>query len=461
MTLALLITAATGAWAGVTSVSVAGNWLNPQWDATTNQMTYNDGVYSITFSNMPAGQDYEFKFALNNSWDVSYGYSSTTAVELNKTLEIATQSGVDTNIKFDLAEACDVTISFNLTEPRTFMISTSGLVIGEDDKAPIKVAYNTDKTEASFEMPTSDVTATYTIKRDMSVDVAGEMADRIRIKKDGNDYQAVDATQMNPVVKDNLETNSPVTLTVTTDYTLQLQKQSETNADEWTDATALSVGNFRYKITGTGNYSGICYSEEFALFEGYEIEVPAGEFATFYKDEPLYADTETSADAVLYTVSSVSADKAVLSSAITTAPSLTPLLVFNSSEETKTFLLIPADAEPNLALTVAPEFVGTLEATTIAASTEALNNYALNGKQFVWVMNAIPVAANKAWLQIPNSEVTARNISIVFGDATGISHETYKSYETYDCYDLSGRKLNGMPTKKGVYIMNGRKVVVK
>ena len=138
-----------------------------------------------------------------------------------------------------------------------------------------------------------------------------------------------------------------------------------------------------------------------------------------------------------------------------------PLLVFNSSEETKTFLLIPTDAEPNLALTVAPEFVGTLEATTIAASTDEQNNYALNGKQFVWVMNAIPVAANKAWLQIPNSEVTARNISIVFGDATGISHETYKSYETYDCYDLSGRKLNGMPTKKGVYIMNGRKVVVK
>ena len=461
MTLALLLTAATGAWAGVTPVSVAGNWLNPQWDATTNQMAYNDGVYSITFSNMPAGQDYEFKFALNNSWNVSYGYSSTTAVELNKTLEIATQSGVDTNIKFDLAEACDVTISFNLTEPRTFMISTSGLVIGEDDKAPIKVAYNTAKTEASFEMPTSDVTATYTIKRDMSVDVAGEMADRIRIKKDGNDYQAVDATQMNPVVKDNLETNSPVTLTVTTDYTLQLQKQSETNADEWTDATALSVGNFRYKITGTGNYSGICYSEEFALFEGYEIKVAAGEYATFYKDEPLYADTETSADAVLYTVSSVSADKAVLSSAITTAPSLTPLLVFNSSDQAKTFLLIPAEAEPNLALTVAPEFVGTLEATTIAASTDEQNNYALNGKQFVWVMNAIPVAANKAWLQIPNSEVTARNISIVFGDATGISHETYKSYETYDCYDLSGRKLNGMPTKKGVYIMNGRKVVVK
>ena len=28
-------------------------------------------------------------------------------------------------------------------------------------------------------------------------------------------------------------------------------------------------------------------------------------------------------------------------------------------------------------------------------------------------------------------------------------------------YDLNGRKLNGMPTKKGMYIMNGKKVVVK
>lgn len=28
-------------------------------------------------------------------------------------------------------------------------------------------------------------------------------------------------------------------------------------------------------------------------------------------------------------------------------------------------------------------------------------------------------------------------------------------------YDLSGRKLNGMPTRPGIYINNGRKIVVK
>ena len=28
-------------------------------------------------------------------------------------------------------------------------------------------------------------------------------------------------------------------------------------------------------------------------------------------------------------------------------------------------------------------------------------------------------------------------------------------------YTVDGRKLNGMPTKKGIYVKNGRKVVVK
>jgi hypothetical protein len=188
--------------------------------------------------------------------------------------------------------------------------------------------------------------------------------------------------------------------------------------------------------------------------------VAAKEFITYYKDEPLYADTETSADAVLYTIQSVNGDQAQLSAAIETAPSYTPLLIFNNSDQAKTFLLIPADAEPNLALTVAPEFVGTLEATTIAASTDDQTNYALNGKAFVFVKNDLPVAANKAWLEVSNSN--ARAINLVFdGEATGIN-EAYGAngnYKTNEWYDLNGRKLNAAPNRKGVYIKDGKKIV--
>ena len=77
--------------------------------------------------------------------------------------------------------------------------------------------------------------------------------------------------------------------------------------------------------------------------------------------------------------------------------------------------------------------------------------------------NALPVAANKAWLAIPAS-VTAnvKAIKLVFEDGTtGISEANGISGMTGTWYDLNGRKLNKKPTTKGVYIFNGKKVAVK
>ena len=107
----------------------------------------------------------------------------------------------------------------------------------------------------------------------------------------------------------------------------------------------------------------------------------AKEFITYYKDEPLYVEDEA---AELYTIESVNGDQAVLSDRSDAMPSNTPMLVYNKSNETKVILLIPC-AEPDMAITVAPEFQGTLTGTTIAASTEGQTNYAFNGKAFVFV----------------------------------------------------------------------------
>ena len=113
-----------------------------------------------------------------------------------------------------------------------------------------------------------------------------------------------------------------------------------------------------------------------------------------------------------------------------------------------------------MAITVAPEFQGTLTGTTIAASTEGQTNYAFNGKAFVFVKNAVEVGPNKAWLSVNTGEPSAR-ITIVFEDATKIANTNITNITNGDWYDLNGRKLNGMPTKKGVYVVNGKKVVVK
>ena len=191
---------------------------------------------------------------------------------------------------------------------------------------------------------------------------------------------------------------------------------------------------------------------------GYEITVPAGEYATFYKDENLCTEDE---DAVLYTIANVTESEAVLSDAITVAPANTPLLVYNKSEESKTFLLRPTTDDAD-EVTPAKEFVGTLEATTIPASATGADNYALNGKAFVWVKNAIEVGANKCWLHIASQPAAARAMtrSIVGGGNTTNMDDVRWQMEDGNYYDLQGRKVE-KPNRKGIYIKGGKKVIFK
>ena len=91
-----------------------------------------------------------------------------------------------------------------------------------------------------------------------------------------------------------------------------------------------------------------------------------------------------------------------------------------------------------------------------------MTNYAFNGKAFVFVKDAIEVGPNKAWLSVNTGEPSAR-ITLVFDETTGLSEKgivNSEKFATATWYDLNGRKV-AAPTKKGIYIMNGKKVVVK
>ena len=131
-------------------------------------------------------------------------------------------------------------------------------------------------------------------------------------------------------------------------------------------------------------------SNKFVLFQGYEVYVPAGEYVTYYRNEALRVDEADKENFKLYTVSSVSGDKATLSNAFDAA---------NNTNETKTVLLIPCN-EPDLALTVADQFQGTMEEKTFTdADMAAADYYVCNGKQFVKVRGAGTLGANKAYLK--------------------------------------------------------------
>ena len=207
-----------------------------------------------------------------------------------------------------------------------------------------------------------------------------------------------------------------------------------------------------YKVVGDATHSD-CETAPACLtatIKGFPVTVASGEYVTYYSDMALTLE--------LYTISAVGTETATATE-ITSANAEMPFLIYNGAAAEKTIILIPTDATTNQA--VAPEFKGTLTGGTIAASTSTKSNYALNGKQFVWVKEALPVAANKCWLEISNSANAAPAMTIVFGEVTGIGVIDNGQRTSGDWYDLNGRKLQGRPTKKGVYINNGRKVVIK
>jgi hypothetical protein len=75
------------------------------------------------------------------------------------------------------------------------------------------------------------------------------------------------------------------------------------------------------------------------------------------------------------------------------------------------------------------------------------------------------LGAQHAYFKIGGDGAKARRItgfSIDFGDseATGIISAEANSSRS-DWYTIDGRRLNGKPTRSGVYINGGRKVVIK
>ena len=75
------------------------------------------------------------------------------------------------------------------------------------------------------------------------------------------------------------------------------------------------------------------------------------------------------------------------------------------------------------------------------------------------------IYAFRSYFQLDNPNAV-KSFILNFGDddVTGIAHETYGPHETHEqgaWFDMSGRKLSQQPTKPGLYIHHGSKVVIK
>ena len=215
-----------------------------------------------------------------------------------------------------------------------------------------------------------------------------------------------------------------------------------TNADEMTFKPIF--GNPYKTVTFPANYSTYFDNVGLALHE-------ANDNLKFYTISSVVNGT----NATTATLTEITSKK---------IPTGTPVIVYNT---TGASAAVRMDLGTYDAVTVASQFKGTAEAKALNAEgngpwnmADNTDYYGFNGSDFIWIKEAGNVAAHRCWIEITTS--AARQLTLVWPDGTatriqGVSADD----EDGDWYDLNGRKLQSKPKKKGVYILNGQKKVVK
>ena len=199
---------------------------------------------------------------------------------------------------------------------------------------------------------------------------------------------------------------------------------------------------------------------------GIPVDVPASGMITYHSNQKVKM---SEAEAELYTVTGVSGTTVNIQK-ITVSAANAPMLIYNTLPTAQTFHLEPisaADPAPT-DVTIYDGFKGTNEAKTAGAAGNGPWNmaadtkyYGMDGTNFVLIKDAGAVAAHRCWIEM-SSASPARQLNIAFDKATSIDNGKWiMDNEAGAIYDLQGRKVQGKPARKGVYIQQGKKKVIK
>ena len=272
--------------------------------------------------------------------------------------------------------------------------------------------------------------------------MAGEAAYTLRVYKDLN-YESITVT-----VADATYTGEAVEPTVTvmdgeTDITELMNISYANNVEVGDQASVTIVPNDDLEVnfyvgSRTKTFSIVTRTLEI----GKDVNFASGQkWASFYTTTE---DLELPDGVMAYIVTGISTETVTVK-AINYVPKDVPVLI----EKESTTTTDNTSAEGNL-------LQGTSESTAVSGIEG--NVYVLyNGGFTRTTSGAIP--AKRAYLVLEQA-VNAR-LSIVEGEATDITSVGYDSVATDgSTYDMQGRKVESL-SKRGLYIKNGRKVVIK
>lgn len=311
---------------------------------------------------------------------------------------------------------------------------------------------------------TTDPWSQYTT-RYRSIELTNDDATTVELE-----YQTIDCdgTAKTPnvisVKKDNR------TLTPSTDYSVGYSENTE-------------VGTATVTITGQGIYSGSAVTRTFTITRRVDISGITGQYATYYAAEDLVLPSSIWDSYYYewcpfkaYTISDINwTNNTITISEIIPSgngyiPKDKPILIYNKAFDkhpNQTFHLTKYTGTQT-SVTPSTDFIGVSASTTYETlKAGKADIYVLRGNFFVRATGGT-LTANRCYIARPSSPYPAP-VRLSFGEddeTTGITEQNVigsQNMELFspDWYTLEGVKLDGMPSKQGIYINNGRKVIIK
>ena len=225
------------------------------------------------------------------------------------------------------------------------------------------------------------------------------------------------------------------------------------DAEAFTTEVPSAAGNYIVKavIAETDNYFGGEVTAEFSIVNktlvAEEVFVNNNTYATYYNSQE---DILLPEGVVAYVVTGVNGST-LTTQALSYIPQDTPVLL----EKNDGIVTRNDEITDNL-------LIGSATGVEVNSITNGVV-YVLYNNQFVKsISGTIPVG--RAYLVLDTTAGAPACLFFDFNDSTGINVVTINVNEGMtdaDWYTLDGRKLHQKPSKNGLYIKNGKKIVIK
>lgn len=245
---------------------------------------------------------------------------------------------------------------------------------------------------------------------------------------------------------------------------------TEGESNDYTETGSVTTNGKYYIVTVTGsdnNYGG-SFTAKYALMK-FDHQAASGEFSGTFVSDAGNGETEGDGDfavpdgmkAYIITDIRVALDQ-VVAVEVGYIPEGVPVLLLyddNASANPASGFFVKAKSDGTATVNTNNNL---LKVTTAATSFSTGKIYLLYKGEFV-LNKAGSLAAGKIYLDNTTGGVHAPRLAIAWDESTVVEEVRGKMEDGRNdkWYTLDGRRLSGKPTKKGLYINYGRKIVIK